>query len=363
MDQDQGNTVVLSIDEALEFSGSVFTLSIAALLRPWADNPRKVKNPDYDDIKQSILSTGYKDVLTVTRAPGADHYIPRTGANTRAEILGVLAADDPERDPLRVSFEPWPGNDQMLSDALVENSARGSLNTVDQAASVAELLKVRFGDSDDFSFKHAAEELKKQGHKYTPKSLKNLDYLNKEILPMMPNKGLAFLRDDLGPSGADIERLSTILNCYKKIAVDSGEGVSDNHYQVFVQSALSSVDDNEFSFERLHSQFDQIVSDNCGLEISQVKDLADKFMVESGKPANPQKKSKGPTKTPSVKAGSEGEGVAKVVPSVAEGAIVALAQSLAKLVGMPEVVMPFDHGLRVYAELPSDELDARQMTV
>ncbi|MEX5670031.1 hypothetical protein ABFV57_34865, partial [Pseudomonas neuropathica] len=52
-------------------------------LYPYELDPRITRNPLYDDIKASIRERGLDAPPSITRRPGADHYIIRNGGNTR----------------------------------------------------------------------------------------------------------------------------------------------------------------------------------------------------------------------------------------------------------------------------------------
>src|SRR5690554_4237718 len=42
-------------------------------VRTYEENPRRTRNPRFDEIKESIRSGGIRSPLTVTRRPGQDH--------------------------------------------------------------------------------------------------------------------------------------------------------------------------------------------------------------------------------------------------------------------------------------------------
>ena len=46
-------------------------------------NPRRVKNPEYDSILESLRANGQDEALTVTRRPGSENYMIKRGGNTR----------------------------------------------------------------------------------------------------------------------------------------------------------------------------------------------------------------------------------------------------------------------------------------
>jgi ParB family protein of integrating conjugative element (PFGI_1 class) len=62
-------------------------------LRPYDHDPRKKRNPAYEEIKASIRERGLDAAPAITRRPGEDHYIIRNGGNTRLAILRELVGD------------------------------------------------------------------------------------------------------------------------------------------------------------------------------------------------------------------------------------------------------------------------------
>ena len=59
-------------------------------VRPYENNPRRATNAKFDDIKESIRTSGLRSPLTVTRRPGESHFIVEAGGNTRLIALQQL---------------------------------------------------------------------------------------------------------------------------------------------------------------------------------------------------------------------------------------------------------------------------------
>ena len=79
-------------------------------LRPYDHDPRKKRNPAYEEIKASIRERGLDAAPAITRRPGEDHYIIRNGGNTRLAILRRTLVGNAGRAFFRISclFRPWP---------------------------------------------------------------------------------------------------------------------------------------------------------------------------------------------------------------------------------------------------------------
>ena len=109
-------------------------------LRPYDHDPRKKRNPAYEDIKASIRERGLDAAPAITRRPGEDHYIIRNGGNTRLAILRELWSETKEERFFRISclFRPWPSRGEvvMLTGHLAENELRGGLTFIERALGV-----------------------------------------------------------------------------------------------------------------------------------------------------------------------------------------------------------------------------------
>ncbi|CCW28935.1 conserved hypothetical protein [Xenorhabdus nematophila F1] len=108
-------------------------------LSPNPDNPRKGRNPRYDDIKASIKARGLDTVPKVTRDPdGDDTYIFSDGGNTRYQILSELWQETGNEHFYRIHclFKPWPGRLHCVIGHLAENDMRGDLTFIEKAQGV-----------------------------------------------------------------------------------------------------------------------------------------------------------------------------------------------------------------------------------
>ncbi|PWK09928.1 ParB family protein [Pantoea ananatis] len=137
----RGKSPVQQIDDAaapLPVSEMAMVLTLDQL-RPNPDNPRKSKNPRYEEIKASVLAIGLNNVPKVTRDPdGEDVYIFSDGGNTRYQILSELWQETGDERFYRILtvFKPWPGRLKCLVGHLAENEVRGDLTYIDKAFGV-----------------------------------------------------------------------------------------------------------------------------------------------------------------------------------------------------------------------------------
>jgi len=109
-------------------------------LRPYDHDPRKKRNPAYEEIKASIRERGLDAAPAITRRPGEDHYIIRNGGNTRLAILRELWSETKDERFFRIAclFRPWPSRGEvvMLTGHLAENELRGGLTFIERALGV-----------------------------------------------------------------------------------------------------------------------------------------------------------------------------------------------------------------------------------
>jgi ParB family protein of integrating conjugative element (PFGI_1 class) len=110
-------------------------------IRPYENNPRRSLNVKFDDIKESIRTSGLRSPLAVTRRPGESHFIIEAGGNTRLLVLQQLWAEtrDPRYRQLVVLFRPWRSESHVLSAHLVENEQRGEMSFWDKATGIVAL--------------------------------------------------------------------------------------------------------------------------------------------------------------------------------------------------------------------------------
>jgi len=110
-------------------------------IRPYENNPRRSVNVKFDDIKESIRTSGLRSPLTVTRRPGESHFIVEAGGNTRLLALQQLWSEtrDPRYRQLAVLFRPWRSESHVLTAHLVENEQRGEMSFWDKASGIVAL--------------------------------------------------------------------------------------------------------------------------------------------------------------------------------------------------------------------------------
>jgi len=184
-------------------------------LRPYDRNPRRERNPRYDEIKESILAQGgLNNPLTVTRRPGAEHYMVESGGNTRLEILNELFKETTDETffLVHVLFRRWRSETHVLAAHLIENEKRGDMLFIDKALAVRE-LKTMFESEDgtQYSFRQLTQRLRDAGYAVDLNLLSRMDYAVDVLLPLIPEA----LRAGMGrPQVARIRQIEKAFQTY-----------------------------------------------------------------------------------------------------------------------------------------------------
>ena len=120
-------------------------------LRAFDLNPRLTKNPEYDEIRESIRNRGLDYPPQITQRPGESFYIIANGGNTRLAILNELWLETHDKKYWNIVCHFWKwhtdwsieeGNLHCLLGHLVENDKRGSLTFIERALGVQSAINL-----------------------------------------------------------------------------------------------------------------------------------------------------------------------------------------------------------------------------
>ncbi|MET5489514.1 ParB family protein [Klebsiella variicola] len=159
-------------------------------LRPNPDNPRKGRNPRYEEIKASVRARGLDSIPKVTRDPdGEDVYIFSDGGNTRYQILCELWQETGDERFYRVHtiFKPWPGRLKCLVGHLAENEVRGDLNYIEKAFGVHKarvIYEEQLGRG--VTLRELSDLLGKEGYPIDNSSVSRMEDTLNYLYPHMP---------------------------------------------------------------------------------------------------------------------------------------------------------------------------------
>jgi len=259
-------------------------------LRPYDRNPRRERNPRYDEIKESILAQGgLNNPLTVTRRPGAEHYMVESGGNTRLEILNELFKETADETffHVHVLFRPWRSETHVLAAHLIENEKRGDMLFIDKALAVRE-LKTMFESEDgtQYSFRQLAQRLRDAGYAVDLNLLSRMDYAVDVLLPLIPEA----LRAGMGrPQVARIRQIEKAFQSYWTQAAKQ----DDDAFADLFQDCLAEHNRPEWDNEALRITLEERLADVLDIPVRSMRLDIDALlhgrkMEDSSPPVMPQ---------------------------------------------------------------------------
>lgn len=237
-------------------------------LRPYDHDPRKKRNPAYEEIKASIRERGLDAAPAITRRPGEDHYIIRNGGNTRLAILRELWSETKDERFFRISclFRPWPNRGEvvMLTGHLAENELRGGLTFIERALGVEkarEFYEQETGTS--LSQSELARRLAADGFPVQQSHISRMADAVRYLLPAIPT----LLYGGLGRH--QVERLSVMRKACMLTweRHTKGRRLVQN-FDEFFQEVLSQFDTHaeEFSSQRVQDELLGQMSELLGID-------------------------------------------------------------------------------------------------
>jgi len=235
---------------------------------PYDRNPRRERNPLYDDIKESVRAQGgLNNPLTVTRRPGDTYYTVESGGNTRLQILKELWQETHDERFHRVHclFRPWVSEAHVLTAHLIENDKRGDLIFIDKALAIRELRGIIEQPAGrPLSLRELAAELQARGYGVNAGLLSRMDYAADVLLPLIPEA----LRSGLGRPQIDrIRRLESACRGYW--CERAGDDVSS--FAALFSNVLSEHDGPDWSLDAVQRQLEARLAEAFGVSIKHVR--------------------------------------------------------------------------------------------
>ena len=222
-------------------------------MAPYDHNPRTTRNPLYDEIKESIRARGLDQPPPVTRRPGEEKFIIRTGGNTRLEILNDLWRETKDERYYRIHclFRPWSDRGEIVSltGHLAENDLRGNLMFIERAVHLEAIKQHYLMESgESLSLREFSRKLKEDGYSISHSHLSKMQEAVRILLPAVPS----LLYSGLGKP--QIEKIlalrSAALQAWCKY-----KGTEDDFYILF-QEVLNNFDGHtdNFVFESIQDE-------------------------------------------------------------------------------------------------------------
>lgn len=349
-------------------------------VRTYEDNPRRTRNPRFDEIKESIRSGGIRTPLTVTRRPGSAHYITEAGGNTRLLATQELWAEtrDPRFEKITVVFRPWRSESHVLSAHLIENDLRGDMGFWDKAIGISALkTKIEGEQGRTLSTRQFDDELRAMGLTVNLSTLTHCLFATSRLRTL--GEGILDL------TGLHVRQLQPHLNTLKRYAqMRGGSGEAELYAGVFEPAFVRHVarwtKQGRFDAETLCRDCDEALAEHLGERVEKLR-MVLQIMARSPQSsienllaqANTEEQAADPreatlelahaelhTSTPQPSAAREKPQVTSSPESVRE-ALMACVTRCAKLTGVHEYVrVSADAPLGYYMDVPETDLNPMQ---
>ena len=288
--------------------GALLTLDISQV-QPYDRNPRRGRNPKYEDIKSSIKARGIEHPVKVTQRPGMepDQFMISGGGNTRLAILRELSEEtgDPRLQSHRFIYETWKSESSHVIAHLIENNERGEMMLIDKARAIFDakfLLEEETGDH--YSNRSLVDVLKKAGlSSVDRRRINTYGFALETLYPVIPDLL------DQGLSRPQINRINKLLKAAQRLWLHHNPDEEDfrilflqllarqNHadpsdgwqeqFQVDVVRELAQGDRNDF--EKIRIQLEHLLSHGELLlvdEAATASPIPPATNSEQGKPEN-----------------------------------------------------------------------------
>jgi len=237
-------------------------------IRPYDRNPRRERNPRYDEIKESIRAQrGLNTPLNVTKRPGDTLYMVEAGGNTRLQILQELWDENKEDCFYRIhaQYRPWISESHVLTAHLVENELRGEVTLLDKALGLQDLKTELEEEAGELlSRNEFMRRLKEVGYTVSKRQVIRMQYLAERLYPLVP----AVLQN--GIAQREIDHIRDIEKAYFKFWCHQFSEDRAEQFQLAFGDILSQHDD-AWNLDQVRAELDQQFSELSGLEAGQVR--------------------------------------------------------------------------------------------
>lgn len=262
------------------------TLMVVTLddLVPYDKNPRRKRNPLYDDIKASIRARGLDDPPDITRRPdgGEDApYMMRRGGNTRLAVLRELYEETGDRRffSIKCMFHPWVDEIDALVGHLIENDLRGGMILRDRGYAARDWMAM-MPEEQKGSLSKTAKTMSEQGWKIDQSNLGILLYAVNELDPFIPTT----LEEGAGvPLVKELRSLKKKYEEYWESIETLGAPPTETLKQIW-EDALKAHDDPRFNMGSFREEMEHNIADAFDLDASVVQTEIH-LMINGGKPS------------------------------------------------------------------------------
>lgn len=202
-------------------------------IKPYDRNPRRERNPRYDEIKESIRAQGgLNNQISVTRRPGEEIYMVESGGNTRLQILNELYEETGQEtfNQIHVLYQPWKAETHVLAAHLIENDKRGEMLFIDKALGIRALKDLFEAELENgpLSIRQLVDRLREAGYSVDANLLSRMNYAIDVLLPVIPEA----LRAGMGrPQIARIRKIEKAFLQYWTGVANQDETIFSDVFQ------------------------------------------------------------------------------------------------------------------------------------
>lgn len=165
-------------------------------LRAFDLNPRLIRNPNYDEIKNSIRNRGLDHPPQITQRPDEKHYIIANGGNTRLAILNELWLETHDKKYWNIvcHFRKWrtnqsieEGNLRCLMGHLIEDGMKGELTFIERALGIQNAINLYQNINKGCSQNETVKMLTLEGYPVSQTVLSVMSATVTLLLPYIPD--------------------------------------------------------------------------------------------------------------------------------------------------------------------------------
>jgi ParB family protein of integrating conjugative element (PFGI_1 class) len=231
-------------------------------------NIRIQKNPEYDNIRASILANGFRGVLEVTRRPNAKRWTVNSGGNTRLAILKELFAQgNTQFDLIKCTTVPYKGELELLVAHIHENDSRGDTAFWEKAQSFKRLREeMEHEKGSVVSSRDFESYLKRKGLSGARSSLIYYNFANERLVALDAELVITISTRDLKEIQPLYNRLIALLKRLNKLDINVLHDALDSECKQYgEQVVLLAKSSNEDAFDPELTQTKKLKFDAAAL--------------------------------------------------------------------------------------------------
>ncbi len=257
-------------------SFSILTVPVMDI-EPYDKNPRRMKHPKYEVIKESIFHDGLNQPFVITRKPGNKKFMIFKGGNTRLNIVRELYEETGDRrfKFINCSFQPWTGNEvDAIIGHLKENEMRNSLCFIDRAHGIKlaiEFLKKQ--SNEKLSLRTCLKLLIENGFSTSLSTLSIMLYATDFVEPWLAKE---VCRNMGRPQ---MQKIRSLDNAFKKLCHEFN--TPQEIYSELFRKTLQSYKEPEWSIQLFRRTLESAVAEIHTVSIQNISLRLDGYLHHS----------------------------------------------------------------------------------